>query len=137
MPGKRKVARFENRSRALSRLWHALQQMPAFAESSEKSEPAKASKRNQESAKQKTTSPNKSEQLVTLLRRPGGATLTSLMEVSGWQAHTVRGFLSRKVAKQLGLRLQSLRLEGQRVYSVSPVDAWENSDTPKPNKGRA
>ncbi len=45
-------------------------------------------------------------------------TLQALMEASGWQAHSVRGFLSGKLSKQLGLRVESFRREGERVYAL-------------------
>ena len=55
---------------------------------------------------------------MELLRTPGGVTLQVLMAASGWQAHSVRGFLSGKLFKQLGLRVESFRREGERVYAL-------------------
>ncbi len=43
------------------------------------------------------------------------------MEASGWLAHSVRGFLSGKLGKQLGLRLESFRRDGERVYALPPA----------------
>jgi hypothetical protein len=40
---------------------------------------------------QKTT---KSDAVISLLSRPGGATLDEMMKATGWQAHSVRGFLA-------------------------------------------
>ena len=37
---------------------------------------------------------------------------------SGSQAHSVRGFLSGKLSKQLGLQVASFRRDGQRVYQL-------------------
>ncbi len=65
---------------------------------------------------------SKADRIVALLKAPGGATLAALMEATGWQAHSVRGFLSGKVSKQLGLRVCSVRREGERVYAVEPAD---------------
>ena len=42
------------------------------------------------------------------------------MKATQWQAHSVRGFLSRKVAGSLGLPLQSTKRDGQRVYALPP-----------------
>lgn len=65
------------------------------------------------------TKPSKSDQCLTLLRQSGGATVSELMAVTGWQAHSVRGFLSGTVRKKLGLDLQSLKADGEaRRYHV-------------------
>ena len=56
--------------------------------------------------------------MVALLRRPSGATITAIMEATGWQAHTVRGFLAGVVRQKLGLTLQSEKTDGERVYRV-------------------
>ena len=58
--------------------------------------------------------------ILGLLRRPGGATLAELMTATGWQAHSVRGFLSAVVTKKMGLTVESSRNETkERNYRVS------------------
>ena len=55
--------------------------------------------------------------VLELLRRPTGATLAELMKVTGWQPHSVRGFLSGAVGKKMGLNLDSSkRPDGERAY---------------------
>jgi hypothetical protein len=44
---------------------------------------------------------------LELLRQGEGASLQELMSATGWQAHSIRGFLSGTVKKKLGLRLAS------------------------------
>jgi hypothetical protein len=61
----------------------------------------------------------KGELILTLLRRPEGATLDEIRKMTHWQAHSVRGFISGKVSKALGYPVQSFRRDGQRVYSIS------------------
>jgi Protein of unknown function (DUF3489) len=53
-----------------------------------------------------------------LLSRPRGATIAAMMQATGWQAHTVRGFLAGVVRKKLGLTLQSDKTEGERIDRV-------------------
>jgi hypothetical protein len=40
------------------------------------------------------------------------------MKATGWQAHSVRGFLSGHLGKKLGLNVKSFQRNGERVYSV-------------------
>ena len=57
--------------------------------------------------------------MLELLKRPGGASLKELMKVTGWQAHSVRGFLSGTVGKKMGLNVTSTKGEnGERTYSI-------------------
>jgi len=42
------------------------------------------------------------------------------MKATGWQAHSVRGFISAVVAKKLGLTVVSAKdTIGERTYSIS------------------
>jgi hypothetical protein len=62
---------------------------------------------------------SKTATILDLLKRKDGATLKELMKVSGWQAHSVRGFLSGTVGKKLGLAVASTKGDdGERSYSV-------------------
>jgi Protein of unknown function (DUF3489) len=63
-------------------------------------------------------SDSKQDQIVTLLRQPGGATLDALVKTTGWQKHSVRGFLAGTVRKKLKLPLLSLKIDGVRTYRV-------------------
>lgn len=62
---------------------------------------------------------SKSDQILGLLRRKQGASLNEIQEVSGWQAHSVRGFLAGTVKKRLGLKLSSNKSNGTRHYFVA------------------
>jgi hypothetical protein len=62
---------------------------------------------------------SKTARVIALLRKSKGATLAELMKATGWQAHSVRGFLSGSLTKKLGLKIQSDKpTEGARLYSV-------------------
>jgi hypothetical protein len=61
----------------------------------------------------------KKEKVLALLRRSQGATLTELMKATGWQSHSVRGFLSGALRKKMKLKVKSSKRDnGERVYSV-------------------
>jgi hypothetical protein len=61
----------------------------------------------------------KTAKILNLLKRAGGATAKELMKVTGWQPHSVRGFLSGTVGKKMGLTIGSTKSEdGERHYSV-------------------
>jgi len=72
------------------------------------------------SASAKTVHPNsKVAKILSLLKRPGGVSLSALMKATEWQAHSVRGFLSGTISKRMGLKLTSTRSDvGERVYSL-------------------
>jgi hypothetical protein len=62
---------------------------------------------------------SKAAKILELLERPGGATSKELQKASGWQPHSVRGFLSGTVGKKMGLTVVSTKGEdGERSYSV-------------------
>ena len=62
---------------------------------------------------------SKTAKVLDLLKRPGGATSKELMKATGWQPHSVRGFLSGTVSKKMGLAVTSAKGEdGERTYSV-------------------
>ena len=62
---------------------------------------------------------SKKAEVIDLMRRSQGATLSEVMELTGWQAHTVRGFISGTLIKKLGLKVESFRSnEKERTYRV-------------------
>ena len=52
------------------------------------------------------------------LRSSNGATITGIMRSTGWQSHSVRGFLTAVVRRKLGLKLASEKTDGERVYRI-------------------
>jgi hypothetical protein len=62
---------------------------------------------------------SKTAKVLELVKRSGGATLKHLMKATGWQAHSVRGFLSGTLGKKMGLKIESNKTnDGERVYSL-------------------
>jgi hypothetical protein len=57
------------------------------------------------------------------LSRPTGTTIDGLQKATGWQAHSVRGFLSGTVRKKLGLKLVSDKPGGgSRRYHIPAAE---------------
>ena len=110
LPGVRLVARFENRSVAVRRIWQALQ------EPKQESNNARSGRQNAKGKRHRRES--KMQLVLRMLRGSEGATVSVLMKATGWQAHSIRGFLSGKVSRDLGLRLESFRRDGERVYRL-------------------
>jgi Protein of unknown function (DUF3489) len=62
----------------------------------------------------------KTAKVLALLKRPGGASLQQLQKATGWQPHSVRGFLSGALKKNLGLRIDSAKGDdGERTYRLA------------------
>jgi hypothetical protein len=62
----------------------------------------------------------KQAKLIALLEAPEGATMEVLIAATGWQAHTLRGAISRALGKKPGLTVTSAKEEGRaRVYRIS------------------
>jgi hypothetical protein len=73
-----------------------------------------------ESPKTKPVTMTKADKLLKLVKSKRGATIDQMQEASGWQAHSVRGFLSGTVKKRMGLALASeTDKQGVRRYRIA------------------
>jgi hypothetical protein len=57
---------------------------------------------------------SKQAHVIARLESPTGTTIAA----TGWQQHSVRGFLSGVVRKKLKLKLASIKVDGNRVYRI-------------------
>jgi hypothetical protein len=62
---------------------------------------------------------SKQSRVIDMLQRRQGATIATIMKATGWQQHSVRGFLAGVVRKKLGLNLVSDKTDGARVYRIA------------------
>lgn len=123
------VSRFTNRKAAVARIWKAVERLAAnVAEPAAHVAPAKAkSKKASAKGKKAATARNsakegrsgKKAEVIAMMRRAKGVTLAEIMEHTGWQAHTVRGFVSIQGSKG-GLKIESSKNDaGDRVYRIA------------------
>ena len=130
IPGVKPINRFTNRKIAIDRIWKAIQPLGAEAASTDRpalgTPVATRPKRTQRPVRnkkailklQKVRAGSKKAEILHLLQRPSGVTLHQLMAATGWQAHSVRGFISAG-GKRMGLEVaSSKRGDGQRVYQI-------------------
>ena len=137
IPGLTPVKKFTDRKSAVARIWKAIQSLdggrsvdavaktPKRAKKTKqaaKAKPAKAAKAKRIKATGKpavTREGSKKAEVLELLHQKGGATLIQIMKATGWQAHSVRGFISGALGKKMGLKVDSVRREdGERVYTL-------------------
>lgn len=121
--GLKPVKKFTDRKTAVARIWAAIQNLtpvPAPHPATGAKPAAKARKRPQpDGGAPGAREGSKKAIILAMLRSEDGATLKRIMEATHWQPHTVRGFISGAIGKQLGLTVESTRTEkGERRYRI-------------------
>jgi hypothetical protein len=124
------VQRFTSREKAIHRIWSA-------AERAQKNGPGIPNPQQQQPQRPETTAETSTEepagachdgkpedskkaQMIALLKLDTGVSLDELVQVTGWQKHSVRGFLSGTMRKKMGLRILSAKNnEGARIYRIA------------------
>lgn len=123
------IKKFADRKTAASRIWNALQNLrpPALPEPDTTPAAKPATKQNHRRVKSgsnrndevSASDHSKKTKVLNLLRQPHGVALQAIMAATGWQAHSVRGFLSGTLGKKMGLRILSTKNPGGgRVYRI-------------------
>lgn len=90
------------------------------AKSAPPAKAAKPSSRVADNSKTRKPNPNsKQSQVIAMLQSSTGATVTAMMTATGWQKHSVRGFLAGVVRKPLKLKLASTKVGDDRIYRIA------------------
>lgn len=121
------VKKFTDRKTAVARIWKAVQALtPTPAPQAAPVAPKKAKATKEAKPKDDATGPkgvregSKKAIVLDMLKRPAGATLADIMSATGWQAHSVRGFISGSLSKKMGISVESFKSEsGDRAYRVA------------------
>jgi hypothetical protein len=69
-------------------------------------------------AKPTNVTSSKQNTVLGMLRQPEGTAIAVIMEATGWQQHSVRGFFAGVVRKKLGLNLISEQGPDGRLYRI-------------------
>ena len=81
---------------------------------------AKPSQQHAEESKTtKVDAGSKQARVIAMLESPTGTTIAAVMKTTGWQQHSVRGFLAGVVRKRLKLKLISKKERGNRIYQIA------------------
>jgi hypothetical protein len=140
IPGHKPVSKLGSSKQAAARVWAALQRLakangPApsskpkkAVRSAKKAKPArkgakKASaaqpKKAAATSKRRGEGSSKKAEVIALMRRPKSVSLSDIQKLTGWQKHTVRGFISL-LGSKAGLKIISARNE---------AGGWRNNNT--------
>jgi hypothetical protein len=142
IPGNTAVSKFADRKKAVARVWPAILRLAGSAPQSEpeakrtgpapeakpqkpaktakpakKATPAKAAPAKKSADKGERS--NKKAEVIAMMKRAKGVTLAEIMEATGWQKHTVRGFVSILGSKGGETIESSKNTAGDRTYRIA------------------
>jgi hypothetical protein len=118
LPGAVPVRKFASRKLAVSRIWKSVQTLgnepnpaaePGVPNEAHATSPAQGRRHRTRRTNKRTTdrTMSRTDTILALLRRPEGANLNEIMDATGWQSHSVRGFISGMVRKKMKLSVSS------------------------------
>ena len=68
--------------------------------------------------KKEAESGSKQAKMIALMKRPEGATIEELIELTGWMKHTIRGTISGTLKKRIGLAIIRAAEPRGNVYRI-------------------
>jgi Protein of unknown function (DUF3489) len=83
-----------------------------------KKSPTKTARRAQAQKHGTESRANKKAEVIAMMKRAKGVTLEEILEATGWQKHTIRGFVSILGSKG-GEKIESVKhAAGERTYRI-------------------
>jgi hypothetical protein len=133
LPGVTPVARFTSRAKAVKRIWKTIARIEPNGgiatsepdavtphEQRVNKRPARVRGSRRHFREDPEPRNSKKAQIVALLKRDQGASIDQLVLITGWQKHSVRGFLSGTMRKKMGLKIVSFKNDqGARTYRIA------------------
>lgn len=115
------VKKFTDRKTAVARIWRAVQALKPTVTPQAADAAPKAAKPRKSASPDKAAAParqgSKKALVLALVRRPDGASIQEIADATQWQAHSIRGFISGALGKNMGLAVESFRrADGVRAY---------------------
>jgi uncharacterized protein DUF3489 len=124
LPGVLKIGKFTDRQTGVRRIWKAIEQLEPPVDAHAALGPYKGGSRgkgpSQSGQPVVARTDTKAARVIALLNQPAGATLKAIMALTGWQSHSVRGFITAHVRQKMNYRVQSFTRGGERVYRIHP-----------------
>jgi hypothetical protein len=123
------VKKFTDRKAAVAKIFKAVERLsadvapqstPVATERTRSKKPSFKASRSARAQKGATESRmNKKAEVIAMMKRAKGVTLDEITEATGWQKHTVRGFISILSSKG-GEKVESARnTAGERCYRIA------------------
>jgi hypothetical protein len=132
--GQSPVKKFQDRKKAVARVWNAIQPLAGNGQAEFATEQPEARRKAQKPAKKgksgkkaasakqaggKAQRSNKKAEVIAMMMRAKGVTLAEIMQATGWQKHTVRGFVSILGSKGGHSIESSKNAAGERIYRIT------------------
>jgi hypothetical protein len=132
IPGNAEVTKLGDRKKAVARIWKAILPLSGGKPEAKPKKAGKGAKSSKKAKAGKSVAPtkkvapkpkadrtNKKAEVIAMLQRAKGATLDEIMEATGWQRHTVRGFVSILGSKGGEKIESSTNALGARTYKIA------------------
>ena len=120
LPNITPARRFPSRQAAVRRIWKAVQRLQPRGKGTVRPPNARTTSHARQIGRNVDPGPSKKSQVIALLGRADGVSLEQIADLTGWQKHTIRGFLSGTLHKKMCLEITATKnAHGTRTYHIN------------------